>query len=170
MSDRVKFQLGTEAKESLIDNSCGSKLLTFFLINQHWMSPLTAFAKSIAQFQMVSISMLFANLAVKRKNLAELGFDPVATGWEARMLLLCYGSPPPAFNAYFLVQSKMKLKDLVSTSFAGIEDTICSISSMGTRRSSDPARLRKKFHLESLEIEYLKLRHHSSHQKQTSKT
>ena len=40
------------------------------------------------------ISKLPTNLAVKRKISAELGFEPRAAGWEARMHPLCYTAPP----------------------------------------------------------------------------
>ena len=43
---------------------------------------------------MGSISILSTNWAVKTKKIsAELVFEPGATGWEARMLPLCYGAP-----------------------------------------------------------------------------
>ena len=46
---------------------------------------------------MDSISILFKNLAVKRKILAEPGFEPRADRWDAIMLPLCYAAPPPIF-------------------------------------------------------------------------
>ena len=36
------------------------------------------------------ISILFTILAVKRKTLAKPGFEPRATGWEARIQPQCY--------------------------------------------------------------------------------
>ena len=57
-----------------------------FLSTQLWISLPTAFAKSIAQHQMGSISILSTNSAVKRK----LGFEPGVAGWGARM---CYAAP-----------------------------------------------------------------------------
>ena len=43
---------------------------------------------------MGSISILFTNLAVQRKNSAVTGFEPGAAMWEAEMLPLCYAASP----------------------------------------------------------------------------